>query len=163
MAWCVRSCRGRRTGHRDKGSPGTWEVLRSPRSRPVGHRLINSRPARAHSTATGTKPECHQWYRQAKATKRGGKDRRTSEHLVVPTKQGNRRRRDPGEGRGCQVMELLEGNMAGASKPAPTDCGPTPNAEPEMSWPLCLLRNHRQQLCVVAVPSGGGPHLAEMV
>src|SRR5437764_4337407 len=44
---------------------------------------------------------------------------RTSEHLVVPSKQGNRSHRDPGEGRGCRVMESLEGNMAGASKPDP--------------------------------------------
>ena len=58
-------------------------------------------------------------YRQAKATKRGGMGNRTSERLIVPVSQGNRSRRDPGEGRGRQVMEPLEGNMAGASKPDP--------------------------------------------
>jgi RNA-directed DNA polymerase len=36
---------------------------------------------------------------------------------MVPMKPGNRSRRDPAEGRGCLVMEPLEGNMAGASKP----------------------------------------------
>jgi RNA-directed DNA polymerase len=35
---------------------------------------------------------------------------------MVPQKQGNRRHRDPGEGRGCQVKEPLEGNMASASE-----------------------------------------------
>src|SRR6516164_1286345 len=118
MAWRVRSCRGRRTGHRDKGFPrnlggpafstvtrrrGTGSSSPGPRGR--------TRPRRER-IAGATKG-----YRQAKATKRGGKERRTSEHLVVPVKQGNRSRRDPGEGRGCQVMESLEGNMAGASKP----------------------------------------------
>jgi RNA-directed DNA polymerase len=40
-----------------------------------------------------------------------------SERLIVPVKQGNRSHLDPGEGRGRRVMEPLEGNMAGASKP----------------------------------------------
>jgi RNA-directed DNA polymerase len=44
---------------------------------------------------------------------------RISEHLIVPLKQGNSSRENPGEGRGCQVVELLEGNMTGASKPDP--------------------------------------------
>src|SRR5271166_4972158 len=83
---------------------------------PVGHRLNNSRPTLARSTALGTKPECNPWNRQAKATKCGGKGDRTSEHLGVPLKPGNRSRRDPAEGRGCQVIEPLEGNMADASK-----------------------------------------------
>jgi RNA-directed DNA polymerase len=100
-----------------KGSPGTWEVPRSPRLLPVGHRLTNSRPTLTHSTALGTKRECNPGYRRAKATERGGMERRTSEHLVVPPRRGNWSRRDPAEGRGCQVMEPLEGNMAGASKP----------------------------------------------
>jgi RNA-directed DNA polymerase len=42
-----------------------------------------------------------------------------SEHSIVPLKQGNSSRGNPGEGRGCQVAELLEGNMPGASKPDP--------------------------------------------
>ena len=40
-----------------------------------------------------------------------------SEHFIVPTKQANGHRPEPGEGRECHVTELLEGNMAGASKP----------------------------------------------
>src|SRR5216684_3704646 len=50
-----------------------------------------------------------------------------------------------------------------SAQPAPTDPGATPNAEPETPWPLRLLWNHGQQLCVVAVPGGGGPHLEVLV
>jgi RNA-directed DNA polymerase len=42
-----------------------------------------------------------------------------SEHSIVPPKRGNGRQPDPGEGRECQITDLLEGNMAGASKPDP--------------------------------------------
>jgi len=56
-------------------------------------------------------------YRRAKATECGGRGGRKSEHLIVPAKQGNGIRSDPGEGRRCQVMEPLEGNMAGAQEP----------------------------------------------
>ena len=42
-----------------------------------------------------------------------------SEHSIVPARRGNGSRLDPAEGRGCLVTELLEGNMAGASKPDP--------------------------------------------
>ena len=42
-----------------------------------------------------------------------------SEHSIVPLKQGNGIHPDPGEGRGCRVMEPLGGNMAGASEPDP--------------------------------------------
>jgi RNA-directed DNA polymerase len=45
------------------------------------------------------------------------KGHRTSEHPIVPRNPGNGIRLDPGEGRGCQVTDSLEGNMAGASKP----------------------------------------------
>jgi len=43
--------------------------------------------------------------------------RRESERFIVPWKPGNRRRRDPVEGRGRGTTESLEGNMAGASTP----------------------------------------------
>lgn len=56
-----------------------------------------------------------------KPGERGG---RASEHSIVPAKQGNRFRLDPGEGRECRVMERLEGNMASASEldPGSTRC-----------------------------------------
>jgi RNA-directed DNA polymerase len=44
---------------------------------------------------------------------------RTSEHSIVPWKQGNSNRGNPGEGRECRVAESLEGNRAGASEPGP--------------------------------------------
>src|SRR5262249_37491085 len=45
--------------------------------------------------------------------------RRDSERSIVPTKPGNRSRRDPVEGRGRWTTEPLEGNMAGAQEPDP--------------------------------------------
>ncbi len=47
------------------------------------------------------------------------KVRRESQRSLVPRKPGNRRRRDPVEGRGRRTTEPLEGNRAGASKPDP--------------------------------------------
>ena len=56
------------------------------------------------------------WYRQAKATKCGGKGVGASEHLILPAKQGKPLRGDPAEGRGCRIMDPFEGNMASAQK-----------------------------------------------
>src|SRR5262245_11174803 len=42
-----------------------------------------------------------------------------SEHSIVPAKRGNGRRPDPVEGRGCQVTEPLEGNMADTPRSDP--------------------------------------------
>jgi RNA-directed DNA polymerase len=57
------------------------------------------------------------WYRQAKATKRGGMGGRDSEHPIVPPKRGNPLRGDPVEGRGCRIIEPLESNMTGPPRP----------------------------------------------
>ena len=46
---------------------------------------------------------------------RPGTDEQESEHPIVPTKAGNRSRRDPLEGRGCRNTQLLEGKMADRS------------------------------------------------
>ena len=48
--------------------------------------------------------------------KRDETNGRASEHLIVPSKQGNGFRLDPGEGRGCRVTDLLGGNMTSASE-----------------------------------------------
>src|SRR3954452_17190373 len=61
-------------------------------------------------------PEHTLRYGQTKETKCGRRDDRASEHSIVPSKPGNSFRKNPVEGRGCRVRELLEGNMAGASK-----------------------------------------------
>jgi len=42
--------------------------------------------------------------------------RRSSEHSIVPRKQGNFPQKDPVEGRECQVVDALEGNMADAQE-----------------------------------------------
>ena len=56
-------------------------------------------------------------YCQAKVTKRGGKNGRESEHLVVPKRTGNPSQGDPAEGRGCLVKELSEGKTMGTTSP----------------------------------------------
>lgn len=46
-----------------------------------------------------------------RARERGEKGGRKSEHPTVPEKRGNRPHWDPVEGRGCRIMESLEGQM----------------------------------------------------
>ena len=66
-----------------RGSPGTWEILSSPSLwRPggtPGHQM--PRPTSAALAAGGSETTSAAWYRRAKATKRGGKGGRESEHL----------------------------------------------------------------------------------
>ncbi|SRR5229473_2315892 len=57
------------------------------------------------------------WYRRAKATECGGRGRQEIGAPHSTGEAGNGIRSDPGEGRRCQVMEPLEGNMAGAQEP----------------------------------------------
>ena len=80
------------------------------------YRTNNSWPSQPRSAAVGAKSERTTWYGQAKATKRGPKDDRASEHFIVAMKPGNSTRGNPVERRECRVGEPLEGNMAGASK-----------------------------------------------
>ena len=48
------------------------------------------------SWAVGAKARRTEWYRQAKATERGGTDGRKSQRFIVPVIQGNLYRGDPG-------------------------------------------------------------------
>jgi hypothetical protein len=92
--------------------------------------LTNSRPLDfAFGVQRSEATRCTTWYRRAKATECGGRGGRKSEHLIVPVKQGNGIRSDPGEGRRCQVMEPLEGNMAGAQEPGTVSTLPQRIAE----------------------------------
>jgi hypothetical protein len=81
---------------RAAGSPGTWESQASPRPYPEpgnpAHKPAVRRrrcPAAMEAQAGHTKHGTQTWYRQAKATKRGGRDARASDRLVVPLKPGN--------------------------------------------------------------------------
>ncbi len=75
-----------------KGSQGTWEILWSPPEKNSGMDLpLDEGPGRAERSARHRTERIASagWYRQAKATKRGGRDGRKSEHPIVPPKPGN--------------------------------------------------------------------------
>ena len=96
-----------------EGSPGTWETLSVSlvNFRP-GYRQTNSRPPRPASRPTGANTGRKRWYRQAKATKRGGKGGRESERLIVPSKRGNRPEGTPGR-EGGAVSGTVGGKHGG--------------------------------------------------
>jgi len=74
------------------------------------YRMNNSRPLLPRSAAAGAKPERTTWYGQAKATKRGRKDGRASEHSIVSAKPGNLFPGNPVEKRECLFTESSGGN-----------------------------------------------------
>ena len=65
----------------------------------------------------GDEPRSHQWYRQAKETKRGEMGGRESQRLIVPMSQGNHPEGTLGR-EGDASYEPLEGNMIGTPRPA---------------------------------------------
>jgi len=79
--------------------------------------LTNPRPAVGRSGPQGAKRQAQRWVAPSEGNEVRREGHRTSEHSIVPLKQGNFSREDPGEGRGCQVKDSLEGNMPGAQKP----------------------------------------------
>jgi hypothetical protein len=88
----TRSRRGRRTGRmitrvpRELGRP-----RRLHRKRRTGHRLTNPGMILGlASGAVGDEPGTQRWYRRAKATKRGERDRGESERPILSRKRGNR-------------------------------------------------------------------------
>jgi hypothetical protein len=105
-----------------EGPPGTWESPSSPRRWPEGEtgtrKPLACRAAvaarREWRRGQYTKMAAEAWYGQANERKRGRKGGGASEHPVVPWKSGNPRRGNPAEGRGCRIVELSEGNTAGA-------------------------------------------------
>ena len=75
--------------HRDP--PGTWETLPFPLepTRSGVRETQPQLPRRRASRLAGIEPRSTEWYRQAKATKCGGRNDRESESPIVPTKPGN--------------------------------------------------------------------------
>jgi hypothetical protein len=72
-----------------------------------------------HGSATGTDGDelrSHQWYRQAKETKRGEMGGRESQRLIVPSKRGNQTE-GPRRGKEVPSHEPLKGNMQGTLRP----------------------------------------------
>ena len=59
------------------------------------------------------------WYRQAKDNEARREGRRESHISIVPMKQGNLYRGDPGEGRGMLVRDLWWGHPTGTPFPGP--------------------------------------------
>jgi hypothetical protein len=79
------------------GSPGTWEILSSPRKRSrMGIPGNNPRPDAAARSGVGSEICVVPWYRQAKETKRGGRGGRKSQCLDSTEEAGELDPRGPG-------------------------------------------------------------------
>src|SRR3954469_16371743 len=117
MAWRPRSRRGQRAGHVHEGSPGTWEAPSPPRQLPGGrYRVTNSRPSAGAPGGPGSEIRVQSWYRQAKATKRGGTGDGESERPILPVTRGNRPE-GPRRGKGAPGHETVGGTDAGDTEP----------------------------------------------
>jgi len=105
--------RGLRTcANGNRGSPGTWEILSSPRKHPGrGYRVNNPRPDVAARSGDGSETCVVPWYRQAKETKCGGRGGRKSQCLDSTEEAGELDPRGPGgwEAR-HRVTRPLSGN-----------------------------------------------------
>jgi hypothetical protein len=74
-----------------KGSSGNLGDPAVPTEQ-AGWRYRHANSRMIHGSATGAdgdEPRSHQWYRQAKETKRGEMGGRESQRLIVPVSQGN--------------------------------------------------------------------------
>jgi hypothetical protein len=90
--------RGRRTwANGNGGSPGTWEILSSPRKLTrKGYRVTNPRPDAGPRSGGGSETCVVPWYRQTKETKRGGRAGRKSQCLDSTEEAGELVPRGPG-------------------------------------------------------------------
>ena len=80
------------------------------------YRVTNSRPAAGAPGGLGNETRVRPWYRQAKATKRGGTGDGESERLIVPRTRGNRPE-GPRRGKGTPGHETVGGKDAGDTEP----------------------------------------------
>ena len=80
------------------------------------YRVTNSRPAVGAPDVRGSEIRARPWYRQAKATKRGGTGDGESERLVLPAKRGNRPE-GPRRGKGAPGHETAGGTDARDTEP----------------------------------------------
>jgi len=77
-------------GMHTSGLPRNLGVLVvSVRKSREGHPVEQPRPGGGALAVPGSEGRAHARYRQAKETKRGGRDGQESEHSVVPVKRGN--------------------------------------------------------------------------
>jgi hypothetical protein len=93
--------RGLRAGHvRIGDSPGTWETSASLREHCRPGVRLRKLPRQVRSAHRPCQVQwAHPEYCEVKETKRRGMGVEESERVMVPTKMGNRSRRDPLEGR----------------------------------------------------------------
>jgi hypothetical protein len=80
--------RGRRAGHVDTDSPGTWEIQPLPSKATFGENVENSRPSSVGSMPDGAKKE-PKTVPIVEDNKAIGMSDWKSEYLIVPVKQGN--------------------------------------------------------------------------
>ena len=80
------------------------------------YRVTNSRPAAGAPDGPGNEPRVRPWYRQAKATKRGGTGGRESERPILPVTRGNRPE-GPRRGKGASGHETAGGTDARDTEP----------------------------------------------
>jgi hypothetical protein len=102
-----RSCRGRRTGQRHIGFPrnlGDPERFHATISG-GGDRMMHPWPAVWRLGPTGAKRQTQRMVSPREGNEAKRKRRRESHISIVPLKQGNLDRGDPGEGRGMSVKE----------------------------------------------------------
>ena len=78
--------------------------------------MTNSRPVAGALDGHGSETRVQPWYRQAKATKRGGTGGGESERLILPATRGNRPE-GPRRGKGVPGHETVGGNDAGDTEP----------------------------------------------
>ena len=96
-----------------EGSLGTWETRPSPpMTSGSGTGITNPRSPRLRVGGRWEQTPAQRWYRQAKATKRGERDGRESERLVVPWRPGNHSE-GPGGGKGAPCHETVGGKHGG--------------------------------------------------
>ncbi len=78
------------------GNPGGLVVSILEKLPGNGPRLtVDPRPWALHLASNGANTQVLGWYRQAKATERGGMGGEESERLIVPLKRGNRAHETP--------------------------------------------------------------------
>jgi hypothetical protein len=80
------------------------------------YRVTNSRPVVGALDGRGSETRVQPWYRQAKATKRGGRGGGESERLIVLLTRGNRPE-GPRRGKGAPGHETVGGKDGGTPSP----------------------------------------------
>ena len=120
--WRRRPRRGRSAWHACgwvSREPGRPRRLHLKDRRGAGTGSPSPRPWTQHLASDGAKPQVLGWYRRAKATKRGGMDRRGVGVSHSTAEAGELSPRDPVEGRGHRQVAPVEGKTANTPRLGP--------------------------------------------